>query len=123
MSTFTEYTNLTYVTEQCFDCGVFFAMESRFHSERKTHGYKFYCPNGHSQIYKKSEVQALKEQLEQKERELRASKCETLGERQLREKSERKLERVSRGVCPCCQRHFVNLARHMATKHPEAKST
>jgi hypothetical protein len=26
--------------------------------------------------------------------------------------------RVGRGVCPCCNRTFENLARHMGTKHP-----
>lgn len=26
--------------------------------------------------------------------------------------------RVARGVCPCCNRSFANLAAHMNTKHP-----
>jgi DNA repair exonuclease SbcCD ATPase subunit len=31
--------------------------------------------------------------------------------------------RASNGVCPCCNRTFQNLARHMHTKHPDfAKS-
>lgn len=122
MSTFTEHTVLTYRTEICCDCGVHFAMAEHFYTERSTNGGMFYCPNGHPQHYTKTRVKILQGQLDQKERELRASKCETLAERQLREKSESKLKRVNRGVCPCCQRHFVNLARHMATKHPEAKS-
>jgi hypothetical protein len=40
-----------------------------------------------------------------------------------REKAERKLRKIERkvsgGVCPCCNRTFVALARHMKTKHPE----
>lgn len=28
-------------------------------------------------------------------------------------------KRVQGGACPCCNRHFVQLERHMATKHPE----
>lgn len=28
-------------------------------------------------------------------------------------------DRVKNGVCPCCNRTFQNLARHMKTKHPE----
>lgn len=28
-------------------------------------------------------------------------------------------ERVKNGVCPCCNRTFENLARHMKTKHPD----
>lgn len=32
----------------------------------------------------------------------------------------RKLKiRVGRGVCPCCNRTFADLARHMSSKHPE----
>lgn len=31
-------------------------------------------------------------------------------------------KRVGRGVCPCCNRHFANLQRHMETQHPEVAS-
>lgn len=27
--------------------------------------------------------------------------------------------RIGKGVCPCCNRTFVELARHIATKHPD----
>jgi hypothetical protein len=27
--------------------------------------------------------------------------------------------RIGNGVCPCCNRSFTNLRRHMTTKHPE----
>jgi uncharacterized protein (UPF0212 family) len=27
--------------------------------------------------------------------------------------------RVGHGVCPCCNRSFAQLRRHMAAKHPE----
>ncbi len=27
--------------------------------------------------------------------------------------------RIANGVCPCCQRSFKNLHRHMQTKHPD----
>jgi hypothetical protein len=27
--------------------------------------------------------------------------------------------KVANGSCPCCNRHFENLQRHMQTKHPE----
>lgn len=30
--------------------------------------------------------------------------------------------RVGRGVCPCCNRSFENLRRHMESKHPEVKA-
>ena len=85
-----------------------------------------YCQTGWS--WSESEADRLRKQLENRERELRESKCETLRKQQLlesetaaREKAERKLRRVHNGVCPCCKRSFQNLARHMAAKHPNAK--
>ncbi len=42
------------------------------------------------------------------------------------EKAERKtkrlMRRVSAGVCPCCNRTFSDLARHMKTKHENVVS-
>lgn len=134
MSTFTEYQNITYVTEKCCRCGVFFAMESQFHQQRRDHGAQFYCPNGHNQMYSKSRISELEEQLAEKSRQLTTSKCETLSERNARlsaetalaaeqlrrEIAQRKLRRVKNGVCPCCKRSFHNLREHMKTKHPDA---
>jgi hypothetical protein len=31
-------------------------------------------------------------------------------------------KRASAGVCPCCNRTFSNMARHMAHQHPEFDS-
>lgn len=31
-------------------------------------------------------------------------------------------KRVGNGVCPCCNRHFGNLERHMHSQHPEHAS-
>ena len=28
-------------------------------------------------------------------------------------------KRVAAGVCPCCQRSFINLRRHMTTQHAD----
>jgi hypothetical protein len=127
MSSTINYTE-TLSMETCCSCGVVFAMPGRLKQERLNNGGGFYCPNGHGQHYTKTEVQKLKEQLEVKDRELRASKCENLAERNLRElealarqKAEKKSRRVQKGVCPCCSRSFQNLGRHMATKHPTVK--
>lgn len=44
-------------------------------------------------------------------------------ERDQRLAAERELKkiqtRVKGGVCPCCNRSFVQLTRHMKTKHPD----
>lgn len=28
-------------------------------------------------------------------------------------------KRIAKGACPCCNRHFVNLQRHIEGQHPE----
>ena len=36
--------------------------------------------------------------------------------------AKRRIEkRIHAGVCPCCNRSFPNLQRHMAAKHPDGK--
>lgn len=121
MSTFTEYQSVSYVTLRCCSCGVSFALESTFQQERRNNGGNFYCPNGHTQVYRESTVKELERKLEDRERELRAAKCETLAEKFKREHAEnqktRLEKRIQRGVCPKCNRSFTNLRRHMDSKH------
>ena len=117
---------LTLNTISCADCGVVFAMPSEYEASRRRDQKTFYCPSGHGQSYSESEATRLARKLAAKETELRAEKCESLRQKQMRESVEaenarvnRKLKRVQSGVCPCCNRTFQDLQRHMATKHPE----
>lgn len=85
--------------------------------------FNVYCPLGHSWVRRDGplqraqlELQAAQDTLARREAQLRtteASRRATLGQLT----KERK--RVSNGVCPCCQRTFANLGRHMHTKHPD----
>jgi hypothetical protein len=117
--TYTE--SITLVTETCITCGIMFAIPSDYR-ERLIETHKSYhCPNGHTQFYSgKNEAEKLKDELKRKEQELANTAIEKIRlQNQLTEK-ERMLKRVHKGVCPCCNRSFVNLQRHMKTKHPEA---
>jgi len=90
-------------------------------------GIKFdiYCPLGHTYIV------AGKPAVE-KEREARRRAEAALVQEQDQHKAERKAhavtkanltkarKRADRGVCQHCQRSFVDVARHVRTKHPEA---
>lgn len=123
MTTFQEYVTLE--KESCGKCGGVFALNKTFldHARANCGGYTCpYCKTPWG--WNESEADRLRKQLEARERELREAKCETLrkqqlldAEQQAREKTEKKLRRVNNGVCPCCNRSFANLARHMATKH------
>ncbi len=119
---------------ECADCGISFALPKHLHQRRIDDGKSFYCPNGHSNTYGETEVKRLQRVLdaerakvlaEQKKREW--AEQATAAEAKLREKAERRLKRnqtrIANGVCPCCNRHFTNLERHMKMKHPDAHAT
>lgn len=113
---------LRFKTEECITCGVMFAMPSEFQERLRENHNSFYCPNGHKMYYSgKSESEKLRDELRRKEQELADTAIE---KRRLENKItevNRKLNRVHNGVCPCCNRSFKNLKRHMATKHPDHK--
>jgi len=128
--------NLT--TETCSNCGILYAMAEEFQKERLADKRTFYCPNGHSQTYTgKSEAQKLREQLDEERRRRQSAEQrvamwqDDYAEADARATRERNrangykghatriTKRAKAGVCPCCNRTFQQLARHMANKHPQ----
>lgn len=126
-----------YITQEqaeimCCTCGLYFSVPSVWESNRREKHDTFYCPNGH-QLSFRGESRA-----EKAERELEAAKkrhaVDLEWQRSRRETAERSAaahngkltelkNRIHNGVCPCCKRSFSNVARHMATKHPDFKET
>lgn len=129
------------ITEICCNCGMLFAMTKEFQDEkyaaRGTGDRSFYCPRGHSQHYTgKTDADQLREQLAEERRQRQRAEQNVAMHadvaRDARERAEherrrangykghaaRITKRAKAGVCPCCNRHFVALERHMATKHP-----
>jgi 1-aminocyclopropane-1-carboxylate deaminase/D-cysteine desulfhydrase-like pyridoxal-dependent ACC family enzyme len=123
MTTFNELVTLE--KDTCGKCGGVYALNKAFTDHARANRGGYNCPYCQTRwCWNESDADRLRKQLETRERELREAKCETLRKQQLldaeqqsREKAEKKLRRVSNGVCPCCKRTFSNLARHMATKH------
>lgn len=114
------------VTDCCV-CGVTFAVPSRLIANKREHGTGgLHCPNGHSLGWHKSEAQKLREELAAETRRKDAALARANEADQARVKVERKLKRqtkrINAGVCPCCNRTFQNLARHMASKHKDAET-
>ena len=110
-------------TETCCECGVPFAMPDYMRSRRLLDGKYFYCPNGHSQHYTKSEVQRLQEKLAEQTRAATSMAERAMAAENAEQKAQREINRMKKraaaGVCPCCNRTFQQLARHMKTKHPQ----
>jgi hypothetical protein len=108
-------------------------MESGQFRKRKEDKLDFFCPNGHNQHFvSETEADRLRKEVEeqkkivanaQKRREW--AEQELANERKAREKAERRIKRdakrVGNGLCPCCNRSFENLQRHMHNKHPDYK--
>jgi hypothetical protein len=114
---------ITLATEQCYKCGITFAMPEQFQKNCQRDGETFYCPNGHGQVY----GDTTRKQLEDAKKRLSQKEFELMTERNLHLATQKKLnnlkKRVSKGVCPCCHRQFVNMTRHMENQHPEFPSS
>ena len=107
---------------RCCKCGVFFWVDLYLQCELKNSHRSFYCPHGHSQSYvSKSEAERLREELIIKHGEvqgLEASNKRLVNDLLDKTKEIAKVKkRICAGVCLECHRHFVNLERHMKSKH------
>jgi hypothetical protein len=114
---------VAYVEESCCrdGCGISFALNRDHYNKLQANkGTTFYCPNGHAMHYTgKSDEQklrdaeareiALRDQLGAAIRDGEATKAALLRDR----------ARFAAGVCPCCNRTFENVRRHMVAKHPD----
>ena len=118
-------------TISCSECGITFAAPDVWVRDRRRDHATFYCPNGHGQAYLgKSDVELAKAEAEALRSRLAVARQDAKYQRERRVSAERSRSaikgqltkvknRVARGVCPCCNRHFEDLHRHMETKHPD----
>lgn len=111
----------------CGGCGIDFAMPDWFYRARREDGKTFYCPAGCPRAYRESETDRLRREVTR----LHSRITHLDDQKQAAERSAaahkgqatRLRKRVANGVCPCCHRTFTNVARHMASKHPEFAET
>lgn len=119
-----EYTE-TLVTTNCW-CGIHLAVPDNMLRHAQEKGTEIYCPLGHSFVFK-SENARLTRELEDERRRRKASQdllhAEERSHAATRGHLTRTRKRVAAGVCPCCQRTFQQLARHMKTKHPDYRES
>jgi uncharacterized Zn finger protein (UPF0148 family) len=107
---------------QCW-CGAPMALPAHLVENARETGTALYCPaTGHTFQYK-SENARLRRDLEA-ERSRRLAVADQLksSERRvaaLKGEATKARRRAQAGVCPCCQRSFVQLSRHMKSKHPD----
>lgn len=111
------------VTEECVSCHTLFAVTSDLRRRALDEGLRFFCPLGHGQSYMETTVAKLEKEKATLARQLDVAKQEARAEMFRREQAERKGKRLEKrirnGVCIHCKRHFVNVERHMKSRHPE----
>lgn len=108
----------------CCNCGVLFGMEEGYYNDRRQDRKSWSCPNGHQQHFTgKTDAEIAREQRD-------AARALAQRESDRRRAAERSAaahkgwatrirNRIANGVCPCCNRSFSNVLRHMNTKHPD----
>ena len=115
---------VTFETMDCGQCGVIYALTAEYVARRRKDHASFHCPNGHGAHYPQlNREEELKKQLDDTQTALanvREAHAATLRQQRLAEKeAERLAKRAQNGVCSQCHRHFVNVERHMKTRHPQ----
>lgn len=93
--------------------------------QRGPNGIRFYCAYGHDQYYVEGESDETKLRRERdllkQQLAFRDDRIKNLDRRLTAQRGvvTRIKNRVGNGVCPCCNRSFHDLLRHMKTKHPD----
>lgn len=129
MSTQTFTSTLTII--DCPNCGMPFGISEDFEKRRRNDHADFYCPRGHVMAYTgksdaekaRDDAAALRRRLECTEATLTHTRDQlqaTEYQRRAQKANNTKLrKRIAAGVCPCCNRTFQDVARHMKGQHPE----
>lgn len=123
----------TYMFSHCIECGVGYIVPYSMWKQQAEQGGTHQCINGHSQGWIKGQNTEIDKIRRERDR---LKQNEAYLHDKIREQKERKEEaqrrasamkgvvtrtknRVGAGICPCCNRSFASLAKHMAHKHPE----
>jgi hypothetical protein len=108
--------------QDCPECGIQFCTPPGYEGRRRNDHGSFHCPNGHRMsFHEKTPFEIATEEKNKVQAKLNEEQHARLVlEKQLAEEKKKRatLEtRISHGVCPCCNRTFKDLERHMNSKH------
>jgi hypothetical protein len=110
-----------------------FAITADFEKRRRDDHENFYCPSGHTNIYRgENDAEKLRREnqiLKQQQARLQdvtteAWRAVNIAQSRLQDevKARKRIEkRISAGVCPDCNRTFGDMAAHMKSKHGGVK--
>lgn len=121
----------TLETQICRECGGIYALANGFIQQRRIKGGEWHCPYCNVPwIFTETDNARLKRLLKEQEylneAERQKTKDALLEAKHFRKSRDsmkgqvtRIKNRVEKGICPHCNRHFKNLQRHMESKHKE----
>jgi hypothetical protein len=111
----------------CGACHISFAIPRDMLTARQADGRDFWCPNGCKIHYFETENAKLKAKLEREQRWRKDAETSARAAYDQAQAAEGHVTRIKRrvgnGVCPCCNRHFANVERHMNSQHPGYQDT
>ena len=121
-------TDLSTIT--CGNCGGAYAIAERFRLHKQENGGCWNCP--YCQIswgFGASEISKIRDKLRSAEQQVELERKRTewaqqntriieLRRRALKGQLTKVKERISHGICLCCNCSFENLRKHMKVKHP-----
>ena len=109
----------------CCKCKTSMALpEDLYHAAKKSEKITFHCAYGHPQHFVQGEtdLERMRRRAERAEQRVahRDDTIDSLERSVAAQKGNvtRLKNRAAAGVCPCCNRSFQNLHRHMQNKHP-----
>lgn len=114
-----------HVVTQCGTCAVYHTVpEITYECHRREGGFHS-CPNGHQRGWDKGTNAIEQENIRRERDRLKQNQArleqEIVDARAAAIAAEKKVVRVKKraaaGLCPCCNRTFSNVQRHMKTKH------
>lgn len=115
---------LEFTVCQCGSCGVLYMVPTLVHEHHRKEGGFAFCSNGHQWGWRegtkaRDELRLERDRLKQDAARLIDERNEALREaREAKSKYLKVQKRAAAGVCPCCNRTFSNVQRHMKSKHP-----
>lgn len=114
----------------CWRCKERFGLDDATEAMLRRSGKSFYCPWGHAAVFEdgKTDLEKAQEEVAELRRQRDRTTQDNAYQLEMRLAAERRASamkgvatrlknRVAAGVCPCCNRTFENLQRHMTTKH------
>jgi len=121
--TFARTVMVTLTPVECASCGCHFGIDEAMRQRRLSDHNGFYCPSGHRNHYAgESDAERLKREKKKLENDLwfaehKAQRAKTALAAQKGQFTKYR-NRIAKGVCPCCNRSFPDVAQHMASQHP-----